>query len=68
MPWLRKRGCPIYRCRACENASIPDTAVPADLESLYAPSYFTGEHQTGYPTYRQDGAVLERNFARPASV
>ena len=62
--WLRKQGYPVYHCRACENAFVPDAAVPADLESLYTPSYFEGGNSTGYPTYRQDAAVLQRNFAR----
>ena len=62
--WLRKQGFPIYRCRACENAFVPDAAVPADLESLYTPSYFEGGDSAGYPTYPQDAAVLQRNFAR----
>jgi SAM-dependent methyltransferase len=62
--WLRKQGFPVHRCRICENAFVPEVAVPPDLESLYAPSYFAGENETGYPTYRRDAAVLERNFAR----
>src|SRR5438445_13527237 len=62
--WLRKQGFPIDRCRTCENAFVPDAAVPADLESLYTASYFEGGKPTGYPTYLQDAAVLQRDFAR----
>jgi SAM-dependent methyltransferase len=63
-PWREKRGVRIDRCRTCGNAFVPDAAVPEGLEALYAPSYFAGGSETGYPTYLADAPIIERNFAR----
>ena len=61
--WTRKQQFPIYRCRACGNGFLPDDAIPADLEALYRPEYFSGGVETGYPAYLQDARIIERNFA-----
>lgn len=63
-PWLEKRAYRIDRCERCGNAFVPDSAVPADLESLYAAAYFDGGEATGYPSYEADGPLIERSFAR----
>lgn len=62
-PWRVKYSYPILRCRRCGNAFIPASLVPADLEGLYAPEYFEGGQETGYPSYLADAAILERNFS-----
>jgi SAM-dependent methyltransferase len=63
-PWREKRDFPIWRCRACTNAFVPEAAVPPELEALYTPAYFAGGNDTGYPGYLDDAPILERNFAR----
>lgn len=61
-PWLEKRGIPILLCSSCHNGFVPESLVPEDLEALYSKGYFEGEHETGYPGYLADAALVERNF------
>jgi SAM-dependent methyltransferase len=63
-PWLEKRAYRILRCRRCDNAFVPDAAVPEDLESLYTASYFDGGEATGYPSYVADGPLIEHSLGR----
>jgi SAM-dependent methyltransferase len=61
--WLVKNGFAIQRCDACACRFLAPGDVPRDLESLYSVEYFEGGVATGYPTYRRDAPMLERNFA-----
>lgn len=65
-PWRRKHGFAILRCARCGNAYVPTGAIPDNLEDLYSQGYFEGGHGTGYPSYRADRRIIERNFAARA--
>jgi SAM-dependent methyltransferase len=62
-PFRRKYGFDVLLCKACSNAFVPSSLVPADLESIYSRAYFEGEQATGYPGYLRDTKILTENFA-----
>ncbi|HVU00435.1 MAG TPA: class I SAM-dependent methyltransferase [Polyangiaceae bacterium] len=61
-PFRTKYGYRILRCASCDNAFVPRSAVPADLESIYGKGYFEGAEETGYPGYLADSKIITRNF------
>jgi SAM-dependent methyltransferase len=62
-PWRQKRGFEIHLCGSCNNAFIPPSLIPKNLEDLYSKSYFEGEEDTGYPGYLNDQALILKNFS-----
>lgn len=62
-PYRHKYGFDILLCTRCDNAFVPRSRVPANLEDIYSKAYFEGGQTTGYPGYLADSALIERNFA-----
>jgi len=54
----------IYRCQGCGLVRLNPRLSEAQLSSLYARDYFSGEHATGYDSYEQDASYYQRTFAR----
>jgi SAM-dependent methyltransferase len=61
--WRRKRGFDLRLCESCDNAFVPPSLVPADLEELYSATYFEGGADTGYPSYLADRSIIAKNFS-----
>lgn len=60
--WIEKAGYRLCECERCGSGYLPPQSIPADLGSLYSSGYFEGQAAHGYPTYRLDRPLLERNF------
>jgi SAM-dependent methyltransferase len=61
-PFRSKHGFTVLRCVRCNNAYVPESTVPADLEDMYSKGYFEGEQSTGYPSYLADSPLILENF------